>query len=44
MKFGEVIVKSIVDVGRDYEVCIDFYDVGEKTLFAKFAKLERSNN
>lgn len=41
IKFGDGIVKNINDVGRDYEVTVDFDDVGTKTLFAAFAKLEK---
>ena len=41
IKFGEGKVISIEDIGRDYEVTVDFDDVGSKTLFAAFAKLEK---
>lgn len=41
IKFGNGKVKQIVDVGRDYEVTVEFDDFGEKTLFAAFAKLEK---
>lgn len=41
IKFGDGKVISIEDVGRDYEVTVDFDEVGEKTLFAAFAKLEK---
>lgn len=39
VKFGRGKVLKIEDIGRDYEVTIDFEDAGEKTLFAAFAKL-----
>lgn len=41
VKFGDGVVKNIEDVGRDYEVTVDFDDFGTKTLFAAFAKLEK---
>ena len=41
IKFGDGIVKNIDDVGRDYEVTVEFDEVGTKTLFAAFAKLEK---
>ena len=41
IKFGEGKVISIEDIGRDYEVTVDFDDIGSKTLFAAFAKLEK---
>ena len=41
IKFGGGKVIKIEDVGRDYEVTVDFDDYGEKTLFAAFAKLEK---
>ncbi|MBR4314718.1 MAG: UvrD-helicase domain-containing protein [Lachnospiraceae bacterium] len=41
IKFGGGIVKNIEDVGRDYEVTVDFDEIGTKTLFAAFAKLEK---
>ncbi len=41
VKFGEGEVTKIEDIGRDYEVTVDFTDVGTKTLFAAFAKLEK---
>ena len=41
IKFGDGVVKNIEDVGRDYEVTVDFEEVGTKTLFAAFAKLEK---
>ena len=39
MKFGEGTVKSIVDGGKDYEVTVEFDRVGQKKMFASFAKL-----
>ena len=39
MKFGEGIVVSIVEGGRDYEVTVVFDAVGPKKMFAGFAKL-----
>ena len=41
IKFGDGKVTNIEDVGRDYEVTVEFDDAGEKTLFAAFAKLEK---
>lgn len=41
VKFGDGKVIKIEDIGRDYEVTVDFDDIGEKTLFAAFAKLEK---
>ena len=41
IKFGDGKVTKIEDVGRDYEVTVEFDDVGKKTLFAAFAKLEK---
>ncbi|MBO6119711.1 MAG: UvrD-helicase domain-containing protein [Lachnospiraceae bacterium] len=41
VKFGDGLVTNIDDVGRDYEVTVDFDEVGSKTLFATFAKLEK---
>ena len=41
MKFGEGIVLSIVEGGRDYEVTVSFDQVGERKMFAGFAKLEK---
>lgn len=39
IKFGEGTVKSIVDGGKDFEVTVDFDRVGQKKMFASFAKL-----
>ena len=41
VKFGEGKVIKIEDIGKDYEVTVDFDDIGTKTLFAAFAKLEK---
>ena len=41
VKFGEGKVTKIEDIGRDYEVTVDFSGIGEKVLFAAFAKLEK---
>ena len=41
IKFGDGTVKNIDDIGRDYEVTIEFDDIGEKILFAAFAKLKK---
>ena len=41
MKFGEGIVTSIVEGGRDYEVTVEFDTAGTKKMFAVFAKLQK---
>lgn len=41
VKFGDGIVKDIVEGGRDYEVTVEFDRVGQKKMFASFAKLEK---
>ena len=41
MKFGEGVVKQIVSGGRDYEVTVDFENVGTKKMFASLAKLQK---
>lgn len=41
IKFGEGIVKNIVEGGRDYEVTVEFDRVGIKKMFASFAKLTK---
>ena len=41
VKFGEGIVTSIVEGGRDYEVTVEFDMVGTKKMFAVFAKLQK---
>ena len=40
-KFGVGIVKNIVEGGKDYEVTVDFDQVGIKKMFASFAKLKK---
>jgi DNA helicase II / ATP-dependent DNA helicase PcrA len=41
IKFGEGVVKQIVNGGRDYEVTVDFTSAGVKKMFAAFAKLQK---
>jgi DNA helicase-2/ATP-dependent DNA helicase PcrA len=41
IKFGDGVVKSIADGGRDYEVTVDFERYGVKKMFASFAKLKK---
>ena len=41
VKFGEGIVTSIVEGGRDYEVTVEFDPAGTKKMFAVFAKLQK---
>lgn len=41
-KFGEGVVLSITDGGRDFEVTVRFEDGEEKKMFASFAKLEKA--
>ena len=41
VKFGEGEVKAIVEGGRDFEVTVDFDNVGTKKMFATFAKLKK---
>ena len=41
MKFGEGLVVGIVEGGRDYEVTVQFDQVGVKKMFASFAKLTK---
>ena len=41
IKFGEGIVLSITDGKRDFEVTVDFDQVGTKRMFASFAKLKK---
>ena len=41
IKFGDGNVTAIEDIGRDYEVTVEFDEVGTKTLFATFAKLKK---
>lgn len=41
IKFGEGTVRAIADGGKDYEVTVEFDRVGNKKMFASFAKLEK---
>ena len=41
MKFGEGTVTSIADGGKDFEVTVNFDRVGQKKMFASFAKLAK---
>ncbi len=41
MKFGDGLVTNIVQGGRDYEVTVEFDNVGVKKMFATFAKLQK---
>lgn len=41
MKFGDGLVTSITEGGRDYEVTVDFDQAGTKRMFAGFAKLKK---
>ena len=41
MKFGEGLVTGIVEGGRDFEVTVQFDNVGVKKMFASFAKLQK---
>ena len=41
IKFGEGTVTSIVEGKRDFEVTVDFDGVGQKRMFAGFAKLQK---
>lgn len=41
IKFGEGTVKEIKSGGRDYEVTVEFDNVGVKKMFASFAKLKK---
>ena len=41
VKFGEGEVTAIVEGGRDFEVTVDFDNVGTKKMFAAFAKLKK---
>ncbi len=40
-KFGEGEVVSVIDGGRDFEVTVEFDNVGRKKMFASFAKMEK---
>lgn len=44
IKFGVGVVKEIEEGKKDYEVTVDFEKVGEKRMFASFAKLKKVNN
>ena len=41
IKFGKGTVQDIKDGPKDYEVTVDFDNVGIKKMFASFAKLEK---
>ena len=41
IKFGKGTVKSIVSMGSDSEVIVDFDRVGEKKMYASLAKLKK---
>ncbi len=41
VKFGKGTVTSLVSGGKDYEVTVDFENVGIKRMFASFAKLKK---
>jgi DNA helicase-2/ATP-dependent DNA helicase PcrA len=41
IKFGEGVVVSIDQGGKDYEVTVNFKDFGTKKMFASFARLEK---
>ena len=41
IKFGEGLVTGIVEGGRDFEVTVEFDNVGVKKMFAAFAKLQK---
>lgn len=41
MKYGDGTVTAVVDGKKDYEVTVNFDRVGQKKMFASFAKLER---
>ena len=41
MKFGEGVVKSMTDIGGDYEVEVDFEEFGVRKLRSSFAKLKK---
>lgn len=40
-KFGEGLVTGITEGGRDFEVTVEFDNVGVKKMFASFAKLQK---
>lgn len=41
VKFGIGVVTQLVSGGKDYEVTVDFENVGTKRMFASFAKLKK---
>lgn len=41
IKFGEGTVKAIEDGTKDYQVTVDFDEVGQKMMMASFAKLKK---
>ena len=41
VKFGKGVVTELVSGGKDYEVTVDFENVGIKRMFASFAKLKK---
>ncbi|MDE6432891.1 MAG: DNA helicase PcrA [Lachnospiraceae bacterium] len=41
VKFGTGVVTELVSGGKDYEVTVDFENVGVKRMFASFAKLKK---
>lgn len=41
VKFGVGMVQNVVEGGRDFEVTVDFENVGVKKMFASFAKLKK---
>jgi len=41
MKYGEGVVSDITDIGRDYQVTVDFDNFGRRILLAGFAKLAK---
>ena len=41
IKFGEGLVKDIIEGGRDFEVTVEFDTAGVKKMFASFAKLQK---
>ena len=41
MKYGDGTVTAVVDGKKDYEVTVNFDRVGQKKMFASFAKLEK---
>ena len=41
VKYGDGTVTAVVDGKKDYEVTVNFDRVGQKKMFASFAKLEK---